>query len=188
MSEEDISNASDQLLVKQDYTLEDINRIEEFRSVLLDFEKQLIDIEGTYGVASEAGTKAGLSEAANKVNPLIHTFGDGFYTRNISMPKGQLITTGIHKKEHPFFVMKGDVSVLTEDGVHRIKAPYNGITQPGTKRLIYIHEDTVWITVHITDAKTVEEVHDDVMAEDFNDPAVSLEKVKEMLQIKSDKS
>lgn len=187
MSKEDISNTSGQLLAKQDYTLEDINRIEGFRSELMYLEKQIIGDPGACGVASGAGVKAGLDEAANKINPLVHTFGDGFYTRNISMPKGQLITTGIHKKEHPFFVMTGDVSVLTEDGVVRIKAPYNGITQPGTKRLIYIHEDTVWITVHITDAKTVEEVHDDVMAEDFNDPVVSLKKAKEMLQIKSDK-
>tara|TARA_R100000458_G_C8277813_1_gene253536 strand:- start:5566 stop:6132 length:567 start_codon:yes stop_codon:yes gene_type:complete len=188
MGKEVDNSARNQLLAKQNYTLEDINRIEEFRESLLNFEKQLVNAEGSYGKASKSGSKAGLDEVANKTNPLVHTFGDGFYMRNISMPKGQLITTGIHKKEHPFFVMKGDVSVLTEDGVHRIKAPYNGITQPGTKRLIYTHEDTVWITVHITDAKTIEEVHDDVMAEDFNDPAVSLEKAKEMLRIKSDKS
>ena len=53
------------------------------------------------------------------------------------MPKGQIISTGIHKKEHPYFVLKGDISVLTDEGIKRIKAPYNGITKPGTKRLIY---------------------------------------------------
>jgi hypothetical protein len=80
--------------------------------------------------------------------------------------------------------MKGDISVLTENGIERIKAPYTGITKPGTKRLIYTHEDSIWITVHATDKETVEDVLDEVLAKDFNDPDVSLENIKKQLKIK----
>jgi hypothetical protein len=171
-------------LTALNYTLEDLDRIDDFRESILDFEKQLVSFEGSYGDPATPGQ----SEDANKINPLNHTFAGGCYVREISMPKGQLISTGIHKKEHPFFVLKGDVSVLTDTGLVRITAPYSGVTQPGTKRLIYIHEDTIWTTVHATDKETVEDVIPDIIAKDFSDPEVSLVKAREMLKIKTDKS
>jgi hypothetical protein len=32
--------------------------------------------------------------------------------------------------------MKGEMSILTEEGVERIRAPHQGITKAGTKRII----------------------------------------------------
>ena len=168
-------------LVKQEYTLEQIERIERFRELIMDFEDRLLDLPGSYGDPE----KPGQDEIANTINPLKHTFADGLYIREIFMPKGQIISTGIHKKEHPYFVLKGDISVLTDKGVERIKAPYNGITKPGTKRLIYMHEDSIWITVHATDKSTVEDVLNDVVAKDFNDPDISIENMKKQLKLNS---
>lgn len=169
-------------LVKQEYTLEQLEHIERFRELIMDFEDRLLDLPGSYGDPD----KPGQDEIANTINPLKHTFADGLYIREIFMPKGQIISTGIHKKEHPYFVLKGDISVLTDKGIERIKAPYNGITQPGTKRLIYMHEDSVWITVHATDKTTVEDVLNDVVAKDFDDPDISIESMKKQLKLKSE--
>jgi hypothetical protein len=168
-------------LVKQEYTLEQLEQIERFRELIMDFEDKLLDLPGSYGNPE----KPGQDEIANTVNPLKHTFAGGLYIREIFMPKGQIISTGIHKKEHPYFVLKGDISVLTDEGIKRIKAPYNGITKPGTKRLIYMHEDSVWITVHATDKSTVEDVLNDVIAKDFDDPDISIESMKRQLKLKS---
>jgi hypothetical protein len=167
-------------LNKKENYLQQIERIEYFRKSIILLEQQMLDMEGSYGDSSTPGQ----DEIANNINPLKHTFADGLYIREIFMPKGQVITTGIHKKEHPYFIMKGDISVLTENGIERIKAPYTGITKPGTKRLIYTHEDSIWITVHATDKETVEDVLDEVLAKDFNDPDVSLENIKKQLKIK----
>ena len=164
-----------------EYQEEYLQRLDHFRDSIMTFEEQLVNLPGSYGDP----TNPGQSEDANKINPLEHTFAGGCYIREIFMPKDQLISTGIHKKEHPFFVLKGDVSVLTENGIERIKAPYSGVTQPGTKRLIYIHEDTIWTTVHATDKDNVEDVLDDIIAKDFSDPSVSLESVKRKLKIKT---
>jgi hypothetical protein len=101
------------------------------------------------------------------------------------MPKGQLITTGIHKQEHAYFVQKGKVRVLTENGMQHIQAPHNGITKPGTKRVIYTEEDTIWITVHATRKKTVKTVLKQIVAKDFDDPQISIETMKKNLQIKN---
>lgn len=105
----------------------------------------------------------------NDICPLKHTFVDGAYVREIFMPKGMLIVSKIHKKLHPFFVLKGDVSVVTEEGVKRIKGPYSGVTPVGTKRILYIHEDTVWITVHITKETDLEKIEEKIIAKTYDE-------------------
>ena len=168
-------------LTKQEYSLEDVERITKFRELIMNFEEQLVTLPGVYGNPNTPGR----SEDANEINPLKHTIVGGLYIREIFMPKGQLISTGIHKKEHPYFILQGDVSVLTDQGIKRVKAPYHDITKPGTKRLIFIHEDTIWITVHATEKESVEEILEDILAKDFNDPDLNLEALQKQLQLKN---
>lgn len=83
--------------------------------------------------------------------PLRHVFTPGLYTREITMPAGTLLTSRIHLFEHPFVISKGAVSVWSDEhGWERFQAPYLGITKPGTRRVLYIHEETVWTTFHVT--------------------------------------
>jgi hypothetical protein len=107
-------------------------------------------------------------------NPTKSTFVGGCYIREIFMPADQIITTKIHKKDHPFFVLSGKIIVISEKGKQEITGPYHGITRAGTKRLISVIEDCVFITVHATDKLTIEEVTKEVIAEDFDDPLVAL--------------
>jgi hypothetical protein len=75
------------------------------------------------------------------------------------MPAGSLITSAKHLTCHPFVISKGDVSVYVEGvEVDRYKAPYTGVTQPGTRRLLYVHEDTVWTTFHVTEKTDPDEI------------------------------
>ena len=168
-------------LTKQEHSLEDVERINKFRELIMNFEEQLIALPGAYGNPNTPGR----SEDANEINPLKHTIVGGLYIREIFMPKGQLISTGIHKKEHPYFILQGEVSVLTDQGIKRVKAPHHDITKPGTKRLIFIHEDTTWITVHATEKESVEEILEEILAKDFNDPEINLEALQKQLQLKN---
>ena len=96
--------------------------------------------------------------------PLIHRFTPGLYTREIFMPKGTFIISKIHKTEHPFVIVKGVVSVWVEGvGVKKFEAPYVGITKPGTRRILFIHEDCSWLTFHATDKTTPEDAEEDVI-------------------------
>lgn len=104
-----------------------------------------------------------------KLCPLVHSFGDGCYIRQIFMPKDTLITSKIHKVTHPYFVMTGKASVATENDVEIIQAPYQGITQAGTKRALYIHEDMIWITVHVTDETDLKKIEEEIIAKDFKE-------------------
>lgn len=84
--------------------------------------------------------------------PLTHRFCDGLYIREIFMPAGSLVTSKIHKTEHPFIISKGIVSVSIDGGEWQMyEAPYTGITKPGTRRVLFIHEDCVWTTIHKND-------------------------------------
>lgn len=103
------------------------------------------------------------------VCPLKHTFAHKIYVREIFMPKGMLIVSKIHKYSHPYFVLKGDVAVLTDKGVIRIKAPFYDITPAGTKRVLYIHEDTTWVTIHVTEETDLKKVEEEIIAKNFDD-------------------
>ena len=119
-------------------------------------------------------------EDTKKLNPVKESFADGCYIREIFNPAKELIITKIHKKQHPFFLLEGEMSILTEDGIKELKAPYHGITEVGTKRIIYTHTDCVFVTVHATDKKNTKEIEEEVIAEDFNDPEVAFDNIKEI--------
>ena len=145
---------------------EELRKRKQFRESITAFEKAIRE----KGIALPEEVMQGL-------NPVKHTFADGCYIREIFNPAGEVLVTKIHKKEHPFFLMSGKMSILTDDGVVHLEAPHHGVTKPGTKRIIYTHTDCVFVTVHATDKTSVEEVEKEVIAETFNDPLVALEDI-----------
>ncbi len=78
----------------------------------------------------------------------VHYFADGLYGREITIPAGTMLTGKIHRGEHMNFLMKGDITVWTEDGMKRLQAPAVIVSKPGTKRVGFAHTDTVWVCVH----------------------------------------
>jgi len=102
----------------------------------------------------------------NKIElPLVHHINNGLYAREIFLPKDTLLTGKVHNFDHLSTLSKGEVSIYTEDGLIRIKAPFTWHSKAGVKRLIFVHEDAAWTTYHatdITDVATLEKtlVHD----------------------------
>lgn len=138
--------------------------------------KRIVDFEKRFA-AHPLSVKG---EKLDKLCPLKHKFVDGAYIREIFMPKNTLITSAIHKICHPYFVMKGDCSVLTDEGVVRIKAPYSGITKPWTKRVLFMHEDTTWITVHITKHKDLKQIEEEIIAKNFDEMEITEEHINKL--------
>ena len=77
----------------------------------------------------------------------------GLYSRSLTMPSGMLCTSKVHKTNHQFIISKGlvtvyntldDTTVIYQEGDH-------GITEIGTRRVLYCHEETKWTTFHVTD-------------------------------------
>jgi hypothetical protein len=101
-----------------------------------------------------------------------HYFAQGTYAREIFIPKGTLLTGKIHKTEHLNIISKGDISVMTEHGPMRVQAPFTMVSPPGTKRIGYAHEDTVWTTIHGTEETDVGKLEDQLIATDYEESGV----------------
>ena len=100
---------------------------------------------------------------------LTHYFTDGAYARELKMPAGALIVGKIHKHAHLNFITAGKVAVATEFGEEIFTAPYTFVSLPGTKRVVYIIEDTTWTTVHVTNETDLEKIEDHVIAKSYED-------------------
>lgn len=73
----------------------------------------------------------------------------GLYSRMIFIPAGTWGTSEIHATRHQYELMQGTVSVWTyETGWTTIEALHVGITEPGTRRVLFAHDDCIWITHH----------------------------------------
>lgn len=82
------------------------------------------------------------------VCPLTHLFTPGLYVRKIFMPAGSLVSSRTHATRHPFIIAEGKVDVISPFERFTYEAPFMGVTEPGTKRFLYTHTDTVWLTIH----------------------------------------
>jgi hypothetical protein len=92
--------------------------------------------------------------------PVVHTFHDGVYMRQVFMPAGT-VAIGHHQRfEHINILVQGAVQVRNDDGsLTVLEAPLTFIGQPGRK-VGLILSDLVWINVYKTDITDVAEAED----------------------------
>ncbi|MES2864111.1 MAG: hypothetical protein V4666_08335 [Bacteroidota bacterium] len=101
--------------------------------------------------------------------PVTNRFTDGMYVREIFMPAGAFITSKIHKTQHQFFILKGKAQVWIDGVEHILEAPYIGVTEAGTRRVLYILEDCVWCTSHPNpDNETLEQLEERIIQKNDN--------------------
>ena len=83
--------------------------------------------------------------------PVTHSFAPGVYLREIFMPAGTVMIGKIHKTEHFNLLDRGVCSIIHDDGTHEfLRAPLTFVSKAGVQKVLYIHEDTVWRTIHVT--------------------------------------
>lgn len=101
--------------------------------------------------------------------PLKHSFADGMYIRELSVPAGVLFVTKLHKQTHPMFLLKGEVDIISDGIITKVSAPYSFITPAGTKRTVYTHTDIIWTTVHRTNKLNMKKIEKEVIANNFSE-------------------
>lgn len=96
-----------------------------------------------------------------------HHFADGMYCRELWRPAGCAIVGKVHKREHFYIVLSGEVTV-TCDGKppERIQAPRIIVSAPGTKRAVFAHTDSICITVHRTDSHDLKTIEEELLESD----------------------
>ena len=80
--------------------------------------------------------------------PLKHWLAPGTYCREIHLTKNTVVVGRIHRHQHMNIISKGEVTVYTEFGYEHFKAPASFISEAGTKRVVWVHKDTIWTTIH----------------------------------------
>lgn len=85
--------------------------------------------------------------------PIKHYFSPGVYAREITIPAGTLLTGKIHLYEQLNILSGGEISVLTDEGMKRVSAPFTVVSPPGTKRIAFAHTECTWTTILATDEK-----------------------------------
>ena len=97
-----------------------------------------------------------------------HYFHGGMYCREVFRHAGVLVVGAIHKKEHFYLIVSGTVAITTDDGVQEVTGPHLFSSKPGTKRAVYAITDTLCMTFHAIEAKTVEEAEAELVEAEPN--------------------
>ena len=129
---------------------------------VLELEKALIDIADGEMIVTEHDTK---------VFPLKHTFADGIYVRQMSMEEGSCVIGAIHNHLHVWFLLTGCISVATEDVIEDYIAPCYVVATPGTKRVIYANEDSIFVNIHKNPSnnKNIEELEKEIVSASYEE-------------------
>ncbi len=106
--------------------------------------------------------EAALKQMPQVEVPLRHCFGNKVYVREMTAPKGSILIGKMHKFKQVNIVVKGDISVLTEDGWKRLKSGDMFESPAGIKRAGFTHEDTVWTTICGTEETEVDKAEDEL--------------------------
>lgn len=96
---------------------------------------------------------------------IVHHFAPGVYCREMRVPKGVMLTGKIHKYAHMNIMSAGEATIVNESGKMRVKAPFSFVSEPGTKRAFYAHEDVVWTCIHPTEETDIEKIENEVIVE-----------------------
>jgi len=129
---------------------------------ILDFQSMLVDNADEISIVTHQDSL---------LFPLKHTFADGIYVRQMSMNADTVVVGAIHKHLHVWFLLTGNISVVTEDGLEDYVAPCYVVATPGTKRVIYANEDSIFVNIHKnpTNSQDIEFLEKEIVAKDFKE-------------------
>lgn len=107
-----------------------------------------------------------ISDAPQLEIPIFNYFAPGVYMRQMDAPAGAIMVTKMHRTEHFLIILKGSATILSDDGLSYVFAPQIIRTMPGTKRVIYFHEDSSWLTNHPTSETDLEKIEEQIIVPD----------------------
>jgi hypothetical protein len=96
-------------------------------------------------------------------------FSFGVYGRELPISKGSLLVGKIHKRQTMNVILKGKVSVMSQDGLMHLSAGDLFVSTPGAKRVIFAHEDSSWLCCHGTHETDLEKIEQEFIAKDYSE-------------------
>jgi len=123
------------------------------------------DIDGFYGDGKSIPEIAEI--------PIKHEFADQVYLRQMTMEKDQVVVGAIHNHKHIWFLIKGKITVNDNGEIIDHIAPCYMVSNPGSKRVIYAHEHSIFVNIHKnpSNTKDIKELEKEIVSmtmEEFN--------------------
>jgi len=133
----------------------------------------------------DALEKLMLNDLPPALEKLTHTFTPGLYSRTWEADAGTIWVSRIHRTRHQFVILEGFLSVWVDGKETVYEAPFHGITEPGTRRILYIHEKTKWVTFHANPNELNEDEIVELITEPHENSLFSEEDEKLLTAIRS---
>ena len=102
-----------------------------------------------------------------KTTELNHYRIQGVYARELKLKAGTILTGKIHNFESMGILSQGRMRILTSEGAKIVEAPYVTVDKPGIKRLGVCETDCTFVSIHKTDAETIEDIEDELVSDTF---------------------
>ena len=119
-------------------------------------------------LALESWIKANVDqEALLETTELNHYRIPGVYARELKLKAGTILTGKIHNFESMGILSQGRMRILTSEGAKIVEAPYVTVDKPGIKRLGVCETDCTFVSIHRTDAETIEDIEDELVSDTF---------------------
>ena len=139
-----------------------------FKEQVVSLEKLLINNNDNENVITGTQEKPIVSDS-EKI-PIEHFFMQGVYIRKMTMFKGTAVIGAIHKHKHMCFLLSGYLTVTDENGTKDYEAPCYVEAPAGSKRVIFAHEDSVWVNVYPnpTNTRDLKKLEETIIVENYD--------------------
>ena len=89
----------------------------------------------------------------------------------MDMKAGSAVIGAIHNHLHVWFLLVGHLAVATERSIEEYIAPCYVLAEPGSKRVIYAMEDSIFINIHKNPNNTenINELEEEIVSKTFEE-------------------
>jgi hypothetical protein len=127
-------------LIKKEF----INKVENLQEAMLNLDSDLI------------------AKGNTDMFPLKHSFAEGIYVREMFIQESGLVIGKVHKNDHIWFLLSGELEIVTETGLEFYIGPCYIKSPAGTKRVLHAVTDSIFVNVfpNPTNTTNIEELED----------------------------
>jgi len=104
--------------------------------------------------------------------PVVHTFDEGVYVREVTLPANSYILGKRHKHSCINIVSKGKLLLIdiSTGAMRTIEAPCTFVSEAGVQKLAYVIEETTWSNIHSNPTNTQDllELEENIIEEGDN--------------------
>ena len=146
-----------------------LKKIDQSVQAIQDYMVENNHVDGIFGDGKSIGKSSDV--------PIKHSFADQLYLRQMNLKKDYVIVGAIHNHLHAWFLLSGKVIINNNGEKIEHIAPCYTVSEPGSKRLIYAVEDSVFVNVHKNPSNTqnIEELENEIVSmtmEEYNNKTI----------------